>query len=376
MPLSNLFHSPLAILSFGKKEKKESTPKRIENTNIKVDGLSVEEEDRPLSSSPEVPDIEKGEEKKERDLDNLSLVKYEESSIVVSENDSDGLFPADNPSHPSINVLPMEILEIIFKMLDGTELYQCSQVCTFWKKEAEKQSLWMNICKKNNMYIFWQKDKLPDSQQNWREVWKWHIQVNRTTFPSGAKDKNGFGIDSTESTGTYLGEWINNKKEGRGIHIWNDKSRYEGEWKNDKRNGYGVYYWGDGRKFDGIHTNDKRSSGIFYWPEGSTYEGEYMDSCRQGWGKFTWPDGDVYEGTWQKGARNGVGTYTCIQPGMEGTWMQRTWDERSFDFFNKGTRNPEDEVFPEDSRNKNKRKNEETSKMEEDERNVKRQKEN
>ena len=46
--------------------------------------------------------------------------------------------------------------------------------------------------------------------------------------------------------GRYVGQVVNDKKEGKGIRYWNDGDRYEGDFKNDKKEGKGIYYYNDG----------------------------------------------------------------------------------------------------------------------------------
>ena len=46
--------------------------------------------------------------------------------------------------------------------------------------------------------------------------------------------------------GRYVGQVVNDKREGKGIFYWNDGDRYEGDYKNDKREGKGIYYYNDG----------------------------------------------------------------------------------------------------------------------------------
>jgi len=241
-----------------------------------------------------------------------------------------------------ITHLPKEILEFIFLFLDGVSLIRCSEVCVNWHSLSRDNLIWRLICKRDKIRLFW----IPEEQQkieylreqDWRSIWKLLYLFEHNIFHDST-NRNGIGTFIDPDGAFYRGEWKNNMKEGRGIHEWPDKSRYEGEWSKDKRNGFGVYIWEDGRKFVGYHEDDRRCKGTFYWPEGFSYYGEYKNSLRHGKGKFTWPDGDYFDGYWHLGCRKGTGTFTCVQKGHEGVFLQEAWREESFTFTNKGPLN-------------------------------------
>ncbi len=56
----------------------------------------------------------------------------------------------------------------------------------------------------------------------------------------------------------FVGQIINNKREGKGILYLNDGDRYEGDWKNGKREGKGIYYYNDGDREMGDWKDDKK----------------------------------------------------------------------------------------------------------------------
>ena len=45
---------------------------------------------------------------------------------------------------------------------------------------------------------------------------------------------------------------------GKGEFIWPDRRRYVGEYVDDKKEGYGVVYWVDGRQYEGMWKDGKQ----------------------------------------------------------------------------------------------------------------------
>ena len=62
----------------------------------------------------------------------------------------------------------------------------------------------------------------------------------------------------------FMGEWVEDRREGRGLHVFQDMSKYEGEWKGDL--------------IDGI--------GKLIDPDGSSYEGEFIRGQKDGRGCY------------------------------------------------------------------------------------------
>ncbi len=44
----------------------------------------------------------------------------------------------------------------------------------------------------------------------------------------------------------YIGELIDDKKDGFGVFKYLNGDRYEGSWKNDTKHGNGTFKWDDG----------------------------------------------------------------------------------------------------------------------------------
>ena len=64
-----------------------------------------------------------------------------------------------------------------------------------------------------------------------------HIDIK-----NGDKDKKENVTLTFNNGDKYIGEYLNNKKEGYGILFYNNGNKYEGEFKNDLKNGHGIYY--------------------------------------------------------------------------------------------------------------------------------------
>jgi len=84
----------------------------------------------------------------------------------------------------------------------------------------------------------------------------------------------------TEKDGTYVGEWVHNRKEGKGVITFSSGARYEGYWTADKYNKQGVYTGGP---------NDLYKA----------YDGEWLNGKMHGKGTLTLKNGDVYKGTFK-----------------------------------------------------------------------------
>jgi hypothetical protein len=55
--------------------------------------------------------------------------------------------------------------------------------------------------------------------------------------------KEGFGLFYFGTGGYYQGKWKNNKMEGLGtLYYWENRAAYEGEWKEDMFDGFGTLY--------------------------------------------------------------------------------------------------------------------------------------
>ena len=66
-----------------------------------------------------------------------------------------------------------------------------------------------------------------------------------------------------ENGNKYIGEFINELKNGKGILYFNKNNenngdRYEGDFKDDKKEGKGIFYWKNGDRYEGDLKDNKR----------------------------------------------------------------------------------------------------------------------
>jgi hypothetical protein len=93
--------------------------------------------------------------------------------------------------------------------------------------------------------------------------------------------------------GRYVGQVVNDKREGKGIRYWKNGDRYEGDYKNDKMEGKGIYYYKSGNRYEGDWKNDKfEGKGIYYYSNGDRYEGDWKNEKRDGKGIKYYSNGD------------------------------------------------------------------------------------
>ena len=77
----------------------------------------------------------------------------------------------------------------------------------------------------------------------------------------------------------YIGEWIDNKRDGFGTNVWPDGSKYIGEWKEGKQNGVGTFTFSNGAKDVGEWKENKlNGEAIQYFANGNIFrQGVFRD---------------------------------------------------------------------------------------------------
>ncbi|CAI2378862.1 unnamed protein product [Moneuplotes crassus] len=135
-------------------------------------------------------------------------------------------------------------------------------------------------------------------------------QVNKKTG-----QKHGRGTydwnNGPEKGDRYVGDWVNDKREGYGIYYFANGNKYEGEWMKDNKHGLGVMTWADGNTYKGeCKVGNRSGKGKITWNNGNSYEGYFYNGEPYGRGTYYWASGDKFEGIWQNGERHGEGMYT------------------------------------------------------------------
>ncbi|CAF1065956.1 unnamed protein product [Adineta ricciae] len=132
--------------------------------------------------------------------------------------------------------------------------------------------------------------------------WEHDKQTGQGTliFSSGDRSNNNESYDIYERR---LGRFERNKINGKGVFYYANGDKYIGDWIDDNREGQGVLILSSGDRirdvyeqrlgqFKGHKINGK---GIFYSANGDKYSGDWIDDKRTGYGVFTWSTGDRYE---------------------------------------------------------------------------------
>ncbi len=172
-----------------------------------------------------------------------------------------------------------------------------------------------------------------------------------------------FTLIKTDIGYEYNGDTsLDGQRQGYGECKYNDGSVYIGDWLNDKRNGYGIeqcdslYYegcWKDDKKHGkGIMRNDSLST--FYigdWKNNARcgYGTEYCISFRADSGKSPYRNSAVcYQGEWKNGLRHGYGVYDTPDFAQQAFWkygkpqkiiaLMRKGDESDTDSINENIR--------------------------------------
>ena len=150
--------------------------------------------------------------------------------------------------------------------------------------------------------------------------------------------REGFGKQEYSDGSQYEGYWLNNKPHGRGVVLVlrsaigsskgpkSLKTEYEGEFYEGKRHGNGKLFLANGDLFDGVFQNGKRCGQGKYITaaDGTTYVGEWLNDLMHGQGVLSLPNGDRYEGYFENNLKHGAGTliFSSKRMVLEGEWVQ------------------------------------------------------
>ena len=142
------------------------------------------------------------------------------------------------------------------------------------------------------------------------------ILADQVYYEGNFKDGefDGLGFYRTKNY-TYKGQFINGKKSGKGkMENFGRKSVYEGEFNNDMKEGYGIEKFNDGTVYKGYYKNNlKHGKGELSLKKEkniSVYTGEFKEGKICGKGKFIWDNKKQYEGDWENNEISGFGILT------------------------------------------------------------------
>ena len=120
---------------------------------------------------------------------------------------------------------------------------------------------------------------------------------------------NGKGVYKYKDN-LYVGDFINNIREGKGVLI-NNRFRYKGQFNEGKINGYGKIVFLENKEGNGEYEgffkdNNIEGKGIMKWKNGNVYEGEMKNGKMNGHGKFIPKGGFPTEGVFRNNVRVNV----------------------------------------------------------------------
>lgn len=142
---------------------------------------------------------------------------------------------------------------------------------------------------------------------------------------------HGFGCEVSEE-GTYVGEYISDKRHGKGLFLYKDGSYYVGQWDDDQPStgavvaGKNLTINSSGQVLQGVHAvSSPDGTHTLEFHSGCYYNGGVDKEGREhGFGVFSWNVRNwqswprtLYVGDWAHGTMEGEGFYT----GKAGTYF-------------------------------------------------------
>ena len=136
---------------------------------------------------------------------------------------------------------------------------------------------------------------------------------------------NGYGVYEFDN-GTYVGFFVNGKREGYGSYVWDSGSKFVGDWKNGIIDGYGIVNFSNGSWQKGVFKNAKlQGLGTEYFKDTNTAQygifengklitkynyfkntqntdkGCLIGDCTNGYGQYIYDNGSKYIGFYKDG---------------------------------------------------------------------------
>ena len=152
---------------------------------------------------------------------------------------------------------------------------------------------------------------IKDAEDIPKKINKMISEIKKCMYQINIMKNKCLHITKVYKNGTYVGDYLNGKREGKGVYEYNNGDRYEGDYKDDLKDGKGVYEFKNGDKYEGEYKEGFfHGKGKYEYGDGDVYIGEYKKDLRDGQGIYKYKNGNVYEGEWKEGLKHGKGTFT------------------------------------------------------------------
>jgi len=174
--------------------------------------------------------------------------------------------------------------------------------CKLWNPNPvmEESITWSGACK----------DGFVDGQGKLQ----WFAHGQPGTFEEGefANGKPNGHIETRDSKGgRYVGDMVDDKRQGHGVLSEANGYTADGEWFDNKLQGKATVHWPNGNSYSGDFVAGLRSGkGVSTLADGTHYEGDFLNDGWNGQGAITWPNGNHYEGDFSDGRATGQGVLT------------------------------------------------------------------
>lgn len=114
----------------------------------------------------------------------------------------------------------------------------------------------------------------------------------------------GFGIYTFPNGDRYEGEWLNSLRHGSGKCTFISGMYYEGQWQNDMFHGQGKLVYSNTTYVGQFMNGKKNGQGVMSW-NGTLqkYEGPWVDNNQHGEGVWTFANGQTKRAEFSRGQR-------------------------------------------------------------------------
>ncbi|ELU11746.1 hypothetical protein CAPTEDRAFT_112695, partial [Capitella teleta] len=140
------------------------------------------------------------------------------------------------------------------------------------------------------------------------DLYEGHFQEGKK-WGHGVFRQGRINIASNPEATVYIGEWVNDRKQGFGVLEYLTRGeKFMGMWMDDNRHGNGIIVSLDGIYFEGNFIHGKISgNGLLMTEDATYYEGQFSGGTNlSGKGTLTMPNNDRIEGTFYGSFSDGV----------------------------------------------------------------------